>query len=106
MVSNPDPAQGVNAGTAASSNFQRPLPSYSPAGGSSSGSNSYAHLPPPPGKWNTYPGQNAPPRPPPPPPNWGAPPMPGQQIFVQRSAGPVPPGALVVRPGDPRIGGQ
>ncbi|OWZ71102.1 hypothetical protein AYX14_03461 [Cryptococcus neoformans] len=105
MVSNPDPAQGVNAGTAASSNFQRPLPSYSPAGGSSSGSNSYAHLPPPPGKWNTYPGQNAPPRPPPPP-NWGAPPMPGQQIFVQRSAGPVPPGALVVRPGDPRIGGQ
>ncbi|WVQ89622.1 hypothetical protein IAS59_003384 [Cryptococcus gattii] len=106
MISNPDPDQGVNGSTAASSNFQRPLPSYSPAGGSSSGSNSYANLPPPPGKWNTYPGQSAPPRPPPPPPNWGAPPMQGQQVFVQRSAGPVPPGALVVRPGDPRIGGR
>ncbi|WVQ74917.1 hypothetical protein IAR50_004525 [Cryptococcus sp. DSM 104548] len=103
-------------------NYQKPLPSYAPAGspapfGSSSGQ--YSHLPPPPSdsKWSTYPGQGQGPRqghshlPPPPPPQHPQQyqyqhPAPGQQIFVQRTAGMAPPGALVVAPGDPRIGGR
>ncbi|WVQ82301.1 hypothetical protein IAT38_004429 [Cryptococcus sp. DSM 104549] len=107
----------ANPSTNSSDNFQRPLPSFnSPAGpGPSShyqqqqqpNHNPYGNLPPPPGgKWNTYPGQTAPP----PPPMHHQPymqqPMQGQQVFVQSSRGPVPPGALVVGPGDPRIGGR
>ncbi|WVQ68039.1 uncharacterized protein L199_006245 [Kwoniella botswanensis] len=98
-----------NPSTSSSANFQRPLPTFP----QQPQQNQYGHLPPPPGAWGTYPGHNAhhAPRPPPPPP----PPqhmmahqqqMPGQQIFVQRGPGYVPPGALVVGPGDPRIGGR
>ncbi|WRT68422.1 uncharacterized protein IL334_005398 [Kwoniella shivajii] len=75
-----------NPSTLQSSNFQKPLPLHHPT-------NPYGHLPPPPGAWGTYPGQ-------------GAPPQQGQQVFVQRTAGYAPPGALVVHPGDPRIGGR
>ncbi|KAK8854759.1 hypothetical protein IAR55_003498 [Kwoniella newhampshirensis] len=104
----------ANPSTTSSSNFQRPLPALGPSPThhipppAPPAQNPYGHLPPPPGKWNTYPGQIAPPAPHhqptmmPPPPG----PMPGQQIFVQRTPGPVPPGALVVGPGDPRIGGR
>ncbi|WWD19097.1 hypothetical protein CI109_103555 [Kwoniella shandongensis] len=99
-----------NPSTISSSNFQRPLPTYNAPPPQIANGN----IPPPPpshqGKWNTYPGQMAPPPPPPPPMMMHPPPplhaMPGQQIFVQATAGPVPPGALVVGPGDPRIGGR
>ncbi|WVN85930.1 uncharacterized protein L203_101084 [Cryptococcus depauperatus CBS 7841] len=108
-------SHGVNPSAHASVNFQRPLPCYPSVGSTSpmmptaTGSNPYAQLPPPPAgaKWNLHPGQyrgsSFSHLPPPP-----RPPMPtqGQQIYVQHSPGPVPPGALEVRPGDPRIGGR
>ncbi|GFZ49515.1 hypothetical protein JCM24511_07635, partial [Saitozyma sp. JCM 24511] len=103
----------LNPSTTASSNFQRPLPSFhAPYSSPPPQQNPYAHLPPPPsqkppGSWNTYPGQGF--RPPPPPPPHMQMPPPHQQpgpIFVQHTPGPVPHGSVVVQPGDPRIGGR
>nr|XP_019044717.1 hypothetical protein I302_06630 [Kwoniella bestiolae CBS 10118]OCF23647.1 hypothetical protein I302_06630 [Kwoniella bestiolae CBS 10118] len=95
-----------NPSTSSSANFQRPLPAFP----SQPQQNPYGHLPPPPGAWGTYPGHGARPPPPPPPQQHMMYPQhqqqPGQQIFVQRGPGYVPPGALVVGPGDPRIGGR
>ncbi|ODN78769.1 hypothetical protein L202_04330 [Cryptococcus amylolentus CBS 6039] len=115
--------QALSAGLQMSDNFQKPLPSYAPAGHAPASvpysgptSAQYSHLPPPPGssgKWSTYPGQGQGPGqsyshlPPPPQRQQQLQyPAPGQQIFVQRTAGMAPPGALVVAPGDPRIGGR
>ncbi|WWC90683.1 uncharacterized protein L201_005619 [Kwoniella dendrophila CBS 6074] len=100
----------ANASTSFSANFQRPLPAlHQPP----QQHNQYGHLPPPPGAWNSYPGHHAhqqtPYRPPPPPQHHmmnGPYAAPGQQIFIQGGPGYVPPGALVVGPGDPRIGGR
>ncbi|WVF72825.1 hypothetical protein IAT40_007643 [Kwoniella sp. CBS 6097] len=107
----------TNPSVTSSANFQRPLPSFPPQ--HQQNQNPYGHLPPPPGSgsWGSYPGQNAhfAPHPPPPqPPQQHYMPHMGypsgghhqqQQIFVQKTPGPIPPGALVVGPGDPRIGG-
>ncbi|WVR00024.1 hypothetical protein IAU59_007166 [Kwoniella sp. CBS 9459] len=105
---------GTNPSVTSSANFQRPLPSFP----HQPQQNLYGHLPPPPPQsgsgpsWGTYPGQSVSRSPPPPPqqpymPYMGHNPMnhPQQQIFVQKTPGPIPPGALVVGPGDPRIGG-
>lgn len=77
-------AHSFSAGVAAAENFQRPLP----------------HRPPPqaapaPGAFGHYPGQQAYPR------------QTYQQPHVMTGYGyGRPPGALVLQPGDPRIGGQ
>ncbi|WVR07504.1 hypothetical protein IAU60_004546 [Kwoniella sp. DSM 27419] len=114
---------GANPSVSSASNFQRPLPSLPGSHlGPGAGPGQYGHLPPPPppppGSWHTYPGHHthANPAPPPPPPPMhhgqsfgpgpGYGPHPGQQIFVQKTPGFAPPGALVVGPGDPRIGGR
>ncbi|WWC63326.1 uncharacterized protein I303_105926 [Kwoniella dejecticola CBS 10117] len=112
-------APGSNPSASSSANFQRPLPIFAqprhPQLHQNQHQNPYGHLPPPPGSWNSYPGNTARPPPPPPPQHHmsmsmggvgGPPPMPGQQIYVQRGPGYIPPGALVVPPGDPRIGGR
>ncbi|OCF39037.1 hypothetical protein I317_07174 [Kwoniella heveanensis CBS 569] len=108
---------GTNPSVTSSANFQRPLPSFPHPQQQQPQhqQNPYGHLPPPPGSWGSYPGQSAhfapQPRPPPPmtmPQHHYMPHMGGggqQQIFVQKTPGPIPPGALVVGPGDPRIGG-
>lgn len=105
----------ANPATQSSSNFQRPLPDLSrpPQG-------NQQHLPPPPGagsnggKWNQHPGNHAPPMSQgqgwaPPQQQWGPPP-PQPHIMPHGPfvGGLVPrlPGGLVVRPGDPRIGGR
>ncbi|RXK41150.1 hypothetical protein M231_01553 [Tremella mesenterica] len=103
------PRPDSNPSTVSAINFQRPLPAFHspalytnpPAPVPSSTPpipSPYAHLPPPPSKFQPPPGPSMPPPPPPP--------QQQQQIFVQRFPGPVPPGALVVQPGDPRIGGR
>lgn len=101
----------ANGATQSSSNFQRPLPDLRPpqasgAGpGPGMGSNG--------GGWNQHPGNYAPRPPPPgqgwqpPPQQWG-PPQPPPQIYHHNPylGGPRLPGGLVVKPGDPRIGGR
>ncbi|KAK4684992.1 hypothetical protein P7C73_g5169, partial [Tremellales sp. Uapishka_1] len=89
----------ANASTSSSENYQKPLPNFAPRQPPLQPQpqpqhNPYAHLPPPP-QHNPY--AHLPPSP--------QPLQPGQQVFVGAAVR-APPGALVVQPGDPRIGGR
>lgn len=81
------PRPGANGTTNAATNFQRPLPYHHPAG-----PQHFAHPPPRP-NYSTYPGMHAQ--------HNYRPPI--QQSYY---GSPHPPNALVVQPGDPRIGGR
>jgi hypothetical protein len=104
----------ANGATQSSSNFQRPLPDLRPPQSAGPGPGPGPGMGSNGGGWNQHPGNHAPRPPPPgqgwqpPPQQWGPPPPPPPQIIHHNPylGGPRLPGGLVVRPGDPRIGGQ
>lgn len=99
----------ANGQTQSSSNFQKPLPDLRPPQG-------YGHRPGPGqgsngGQWNQHPGNHVP-RPPPPGQGWQIQQQQWNHLpphMIQHnpySGGPRLGGGIVVKPGDPRIGGR